>query len=294
MTSASAFTPAPYDVAARRRRTHAIAAPVASVRREPDAASEQVTQALMGVAATPLETAGDQWVRIRLADYEGWTPASELNTPPRKTQRVAVVTAPRAPLYKAATGGDTYGEVFATTIAPILSGGRKEDGGRVPVAMPGGQRGWLVAESVEQRPAGEPFPLRGVETAIALAHQLIGTPYLWGGVTADGIDCSGLAQLACRAGGVDIPRDADQQYAMMSWIVERSDVRLGDLLFFADGGEVTHVGLALDNMTLLHANGHDHRVSITSLDPAQGEYSALLAGMYAGARRAFTAPDNAR
>jgi cell wall-associated NlpC family hydrolase len=124
---------------------------------------------------------------------------------------------------------------------------------------------------------------------VALARRLLGTPYLWGGVTAKGVDCSGLSQLVCREGGRIIPRDADQQYANLSYIVERADVRFGDLVFFASDGAITHVGIALDHMTLLHASGSGEGVIITSLDPTKGAYSARLAGMYAGARRPFDA-----
>jgi cell wall-associated NlpC family hydrolase len=124
---------------------------------------------------------------------------------------------------------------------------------------------------------------------VALARRLLDVPYLWGGCSALGIDCSALAQLACRAGGVILPRDADQQYEGMPFVVDRASVRLGDLVFFADKGAITHVGIALDNITLLHASGSGESVIITSLDPAEGGYSARLAGMYAGARRAFIA-----
>ncbi len=162
------------------------------------------------------------------------------------------------------------------------------------MALPGGRSAWVAADAVEARPAADPFPLRGAETAVALARRLLGVPYLWGGCSTLGIDCSALAQLACRAGGVILPRDADQQYQGMPFVVDRASVRLGDLVFFADKGAITHVGIALDNMTLLHASGSGEHVIITALDPAEGGYSARLAGMYAGARRAFTAPDAER
>ena len=284
MTLAS---PAAPSAVRRRATTRAIAVGVADTRREPDGASELVTQALMGARATVLETAPNGWARVRLADYEGWIESGHLAAPPRASERVAVIAVPRAPLYARASGPETLGEVYATTVLPLTVAGRRPGMGRVRVALPGGRAGWLASGDFTERPASAPFPPRGVTAALTLARRLLGTPYLWGGVTALGIDCSGLSQLACREGGAIIPRDADQQYAALPFVVDRASVRAGDLVYFASGGAITHVGIALDNMTLLHARGAGQGVIITSLDPAEGARSASLAGAYAGARRPF-------
>ncbi len=271
----------------RRATTRAIAVGVADVRREPDAGAELVTQALMGARATALETAPNGWARVWLADYEGWVESAHLATPPHDSAFVAVVATPRASLYARPVGATTLSEVYATGVLPLRFSSQRLESARACVALPGGRHGWLARDDFTERPASEPFPRRGVEAALALAHRLLGTPYLWGGVTALGIDCSGLSQLACREGGAIIPRDADQQYEAIAYVVDRASVRTGDLVYFASGGAITHVGIALDNMTLLHASGSGESVIITSLDPAEGGYSAVLAGMYAGARRPF-------
>ncbi len=271
----------------RRLANRAIAVGVADVRREPDAASEMVTQALMGARATVLEMASNGWAHVRLVDYEGWVEGGHLAAPPRGTEFVVVVAVPRAPLYARAIGRVTLGEVYATTILPLKTASQRLTSGRACVALPGGRSGWLAREAITERPVDAPFPARGIAAALALAHRLLGAPYLWGGVTAVGIDCSGLSQLACRDGGAIIPRDADQQYAALPFVVDRASVRAGDLVYFASGGSITHVGIALDNMTLLHARGAGEGVIITSLDPAKGGGSASLAGAYAGARRPF-------
>lgn len=287
MTSATVPVQAQRAATRRARRALAVSVGVADVRREPDATSEQVTQALLGASAIPLESAPNGWTRIRLVDYEGWVRSEQLAAPARAGERVAVVTATRTPLYSSARGAASDGEAFATSLLPITAAGQRPQSGRARVALPGGRIAWVEADAVEERPAADPFPLRGPDASVALARRLLDVPYLWGGVSAIGIDCSGLSQLACRAGGAIIPRDADQQYEAMPYVVDRASVHFGDLVFFADGGAITHVGIALDNMTLLHASGSGSSVIITSLDPAEGGYSARLAGMYAGARRAF-------
>ncbi len=299
MTSATT-SPRPTSAATvfsrRTRQARAIAVSVADVRREPDANAELVTQALLGVAAIPLESAPHGWTHIRLRDYEGWARDEHLAAPVRQTERVAIAREPRTPLYASARGATTIeggAEAVATSLLPLTSAGQREASGRLRVALPGGRVAWGAADAVEKRPSDDPFPLRGVEAAVEMARRLLGVPYLWGGVTTLGIDCSGLAQLACRAGGAIIPRDADQQYEGMPFVVDRASVRQGDLVFFAHDGAVTHVGIALDNMTLLHASGSGEHVIVTSLDPTEGGYSTRLAGMYAGARRAFPAATSA-
>jgi hypothetical protein len=280
-------SPTPSRAIRRRATAFAIATGVADVHRDPDPRSELVTQALLGAPAIALAADPGGWTCVRLTDYEGWVESVRLAPPPEPSAEVVVVSVPRAPLYRHGAGAEARGEVYATTVLPILHPAPISAAGRIPVGLPGGEDGWLAPADVIMRPADSPFPLLGVEAALALAHRLLGTPYLWGGVIVKGIDCSGLSQLACREGGAVIPRNADQQYAALPYIVERASVRAGDLVYFASDGSITHVGIALDNMTVLHANGYDARVSITSLVPSHGDYSVMLADSYAGARRPF-------
>lgn len=280
--------PPPFDASAAE---YAIAAPVVDVQAEPDAAAEVVTQALLGTPLIPLEAAPG-WRAVQLPNYAGWIPESALATRVPERDQVAVIIALRAPLYSEGKAQQQQqqpaGEVYATTTLPLLA--RSADGARLAVALPGERHGLLRVEDCAVRPASEPFPLRPIAAMLAFGHQLLGVPYRWGGVTALGMDCSGLAQLCCRFAGVSTLRDADQQYASIPYAVERGDLRAGDLVFFARNGRIVHVGVMLDGSRVLHADGSArHQVTINALDADGADYSARLAQLYAGARRPLPA-----
>lgn len=86
---------------------------------------------------------------------------------------------------------------------------------------------------------------------VAIAERLLGTPYRWGGRSGDGIDCSGLVQLALSFAGIDAPRDSDQQLVLGNVIPDNAPAMRGDIIFIPG-----HVGLMADDETLIHANAY--------------------------------------
>ncbi len=289
----------------RQGARRAIQCSVVNIHRMPDANSEVVNQALLGTPVIAYQEVNG-WRRVRMSDYAGWTRSEALGLPTttlrlaRLAEHVAVVIAPRAALYDSATGGEPHEplaalpdalpapfEAYATVKLPLIA----ESEARVQVGLPGPHSAWLDRADVAIRPTKEPYPFLGAEVAVALAKQMLDVPYLWGGVSVRGFDCSGLAQVCCRHAGVIIPSDADEQYEAIPYIVERGGIIAGDLLFFARAGVITHVGIALDATHMLHANGYFERTTIDALDPADPEYttnSERLNAMYAGARRPLT------
>jgi gamma-D-glutamyl-L-lysine dipeptidyl-peptidase len=274
--------PPPFDADAAQ---FAIAAGVVDVHAAPESASEVVTQALLNSPLVVLDAA-DGWRAVQLPDYSGWIPETALAARAPAGEQVAVVTALRAPFYEildTQSPADAV-EVYATTVLTVLA--VSADGLRVTVALPGGRHGMLRASSCAIWPATEPFPLRPIDEMLEFGRSLLGVPYLWGGGTARGLDCSGLAQLCYRYAGVTLLRDADQQYASTPYMVERGDLHAGDLVFFARDGHIVHVGVMLDASHVLHADGSvRHQVTINALDPDGTDFSPRLAQLYAGARR---------
>lgn len=96
-------------------------------------------------------------------------------------------------------------------------------------------------------------PLAGAAADfVSVAEQFLGVPYLWGGRSPDGIDCSGLVQSALERAGIAAPRDSDmQERALGKLVTDRNSLQRGDLVFWSD-----HVGIMSDASTLLHANSH--------------------------------------
>lgn len=145
---------------------------------------------------------------------------------------------------------------------------------------PRGYPGWVRAAHLG---AGPPTTLRPPEGPVAAddvleaARAHVGVPYLWGGICATALDCSGLVHQACRALGISVPRDAGDQLAACTSVPLGTE-RPGDLYFFAERDKpIHHVGFATGDRAMLHAPGTGHEV-IEEVMPASREATLVAAG----------------
>jgi hypothetical protein len=254
------------------------AASVAEVRREPRHESEQVSQALQGEPLLPL-LHEDGWVLVRMPDgYVGWVRDWHLHLVPEAkaaafaSQCEARIDVPWGPILAeprpdAVPTGET---VLGTRV--VVHARRQ---GWAEIELPSGRRGFLPEPSL--RPGTAPWPA-DVPSLLATLRRFLGVPYLWGGRSPKGFDCSGLVQFAFGLHGLVLPRDSDEQAACGTPVATPA---AGDLLFFG-ATKITHVAVALGPHGFLHARGE---VRQNSLDPASPLHDAGLLALHRQTRR---------
>lgn len=120
-------------------------------------------------------------------------------------------------------------------------------------------------------PTPEPIPIG--EQIVATAKQYLGVPYVWGGTTPDGFDCSGLVQYVYAQYGITLPRTSYTQ-ANEGREVLRDELRAGDLVFFANDNGVHHVGIYTSNGQFIHAPQSGDVVKISNLSERDDYYGA--------------------
>lgn len=246
------LTPARDDVAAKylegkvkaarfvEGETFEVVDAIAPLRRSPAADAEQMTQALRGERVTVYDRNGEGWAWGQLADdgYVGWIPEAALAKPGAAATHK--VTALRTLAFPGSS-------IKLPPVEALAMGSKlaivREDGA------------FAVTREGSHLPRQHLAPLDAMaQDFVAIAEQFVGTPYLWGGKSSLGIDCSGLVQIALTAAGTGCPRDSDMQQEGLGrelTTAESKHLQRGDLIFWKG-----HVAIARDATTIVHANAH--------------------------------------
>ncbi len=224
------------------------------VRREPAHTAEQVNQLLYGERCEVLEINHKEWAKIRSEwdSYEGWCKASQLNFIQRKEYRKGA---------KYITIGTN--DKFILPDAGIW----------IPLGSD-----LMRCKGIKTQIDGKNAVYKGKRTSIAklavnaenlqkAAMHYLHSPYMWGGRSVAGIDCSGLTQMAYKLCGFPIPRDASQQANEGKLVDFLQHAQCGDLAFFDNAdGKIVHVGILLDEQSIIHATETSGHVVIDRID----------------------------
>jgi len=222
-----------------------------AVRREPSESSEMINQLLFGETFTIIENYSN-WLRIigSFDSYEGWI----------DSKLVAVLS----------------DDMLASYANPKVANSlflAKKTGSNYPIRLCPGSSiygyendRFSVGESTYQC-IENPFTEANsniVDELVHVSKLFVNSPYLWGGRSPYGIDCSGLTQVVFKILGISIPRDAGQQVKLGETVDFINMAQPGDLAFFDNEEEIiTHVGIIIDNSKIIHSSGY---VKIESID----------------------------
>ena len=243
---------------------------VASMRAIPEPGSDQVSQAIMSDIVTVLETKQGYAHVQSQDDYKGWILEGQIQTTAQLKQwsspdilkKTARISTPFADVFQyACASSDLITRLVFETAVRVpdkhVLNKEKPENSLCKVLLADGRDGYIARSVLEPG-----IDHSAERTPAQLARIFIGTPYLWGGTTPFGFDCSGLVQRCYSAVGIVLPRDAYKQAEspLGKSLSTQEPLQAGDLVFFRGHSDprnrgITHVGIMLDEARMIHAYG---------------------------------------
>jgi gamma-D-glutamyl-L-lysine dipeptidyl-peptidase len=268
---------------------------VANIRSEPGHSAELATQATMGMPLRLLKKQGE-WHLVQTPDkYISWMqgsfqPMSAAAFEAWKNADKLIYTHIYGFAYKDAVFGETLSDLVAGNIMELV----KEMPSAYEVRFPDGRKAFV--KKTEAAPFSQWLAKAEAteNTLVNTAFKLLGVPYLWGGTSTKGIDCSGFTKTIYFMNGFMLPRDASQQVHAGTLIDENKNfenLQPGDLLFFGRHAtdstreRVTHVGMWIGNKEFIHAPGLEAHVRVSSVDEAAENFDEFNLNRYLRTKR---------
>jgi gamma-D-glutamyl-L-lysine dipeptidyl-peptidase len=278
------------------RRFGIVSVSVGNVRSNPKHSAELGTQAMMGMVVKLLKKRGG-WYYVQLPDrYLGWLEESAMKV----TNEAGVETWKSVPKVIVTTIFTFVREHPAAAslpvsdaVAGVLLKQASASGPWTAVELPDGRKGFIEKSFVDEYSHWKKTRKLTPENIEATAKTLIGIPYLWGGTSPKGMDCSGFTKTVFRLNGLELNRDADEQAAAGEVVDKGNDfenLKKGDLLFFGRTAtterleNISHVGIYLGKKEFIHTPGGSG-VKIQSFDPVAANYNEFELKRFVRARR---------
>lgn len=272
---------------------------VANVRGRPAHSAEMVTQTLMGWPVRVLKHQNGWYlVHTEPDGYLGWIEELQLarmRAEERQAWEAASRVVAMSPFMVVRSAPSEKAEPVSDLVIGALVKALPGDGPWIEVALPDGRRGYVPERDVQDYTVWKASRNPSADNVERTALLFMGAPYLWGGTSAKGFDCSGFAKTVLHLNGLELPRDTDQQARVGQAVpldAALTALKKGDLLFFgtpaAEGKpeRITHVGIHVGGLEFIHASGLVRR---NSLDPRSPIYSESLRKRLLQVRRVLTA-----
>lgn len=241
--------------------------PTAPIHRAPDSASTMETEALMGETFTVFDQNDDWcWGQLQSDDYVGYMPASNLVSKDQAVSANARIVVQRSFIYPKAELRDPPLMQLSMSAQLQTTGTAETRGTQYQlVTLPDGIEGAVIARHIQS------LDKRDTDW-VSFAEQFLYVPYLWGGRSSIGLDCSALVQIARQTAGKTALRDSDMQGKMgreLELTADFSGLQRGDLIFWPG-----HVAIMLDAINIVHSNGFHMATAIEPLAQAEARIAA--------------------